>query len=100
MQGVTERIGVTERMATAGTGPDPAGYLRTTVDAPVDLHARANRRARARHTWSRPLWIIAICALIVVLRLGREAFIPLALAVLVAFVFSGLVETLRRWHIP
>jgi len=70
------------------------------VDAPVDLHVRANRRARARHTWSRPLWIIAICALIVVLRLGREAFIPLALAVLVAFVFSGLVETLRRWHIP
>jgi predicted PurR-regulated permease PerM len=35
-----------------------------------------------------------------VLRLGREAFIPLALAILVAFVFSGLVEKLRRWHIP
>jgi predicted PurR-regulated permease PerM len=46
------------------------------------------------------LWIIAVCALVVVLRVGREAFIPLGLAVLVAFVFAGLVETLRRWHIP
>lgn len=50
--------------------------------------------------WARPLWIIAICCLLVVLRLAREALIPLCLAVLIAFVLSSVVEGLRRWHIP
>lgn len=98
MQGVTERTASTR----AGSGTDPARVPKNEMDAQVDFRPRVHRdrRARARQTWSRPLWIIAICALIALLRLGSEAFIPLGLAVLVAFVFSGLVETLRRWHIP
>lgn len=56
--------------------------------------------APLRRSWSRPLWIIAICCLLVVARLGREAFIPLALALLVAFILSGIVETLKRIHVP
>src|SRR5208282_4406276 len=55
---------------------------------------------RSRRGWARPLWIIAICCLIVALRLAREALIPLGLALLVAFVLSGAVEGLRRWHVP
>ena len=35
---------------------------------------------------ARPLWILAVCALIVTLRLGRGALIPVALAVLIALV--------------
>lgn len=98
MQGVTERTASTR----AGSGTDPARSPKNVTDAQVDFPPRAHRdrRARARQTWSRPLWIIAICALIALLRLGSQAFIPLGLALLVAFVFSGLVETLRRWHIP
>ena len=42
----------------------------------------------------------AVCALLVVLRLGRDALIPLGLALLVAFVLSGAVEMLRRYRIP
>ena len=53
----------------------------------------------ARHL-SRPLWIIALCALGVALHLAREALIPLILAILLALVLSGLVESLRRWQIP
>jgi predicted PurR-regulated permease PerM len=66
-------------------------------------HAEPPPRAaaiEARRSWTRPLWIIAICCLLVVLRLGRAAFIPLGLAVLVAFVLSSVVDRLRRWHIP
>jgi predicted PurR-regulated permease PerM len=59
--------------------------------------SRAQSRAQA---WARPLWIIAICCLLGVLRLGREALIPLGLAMLVAFVLSSSVEWLRRWHVP
>jgi predicted PurR-regulated permease PerM len=70
------------------------------MDAALEIRVRRERRTRTRQAWARPLWIIAVCALVVVLRLGREAFIPLALAILAAFVFSGLVETLRRWHVP
>jgi len=49
---------------------------------------------------ARPLWILAVCALIATLRLGRGALIPVALAVLIAPVLSGVVEALRRYHIP
>jgi predicted PurR-regulated permease PerM len=70
--------------------------VRTTTAKSADV-ARAELGAQA---WVRPLWIIAICCLLVVLRLGRPALIPLGLAVLVAFVLSGTVEWLRRWHVP
>jgi predicted PurR-regulated permease PerM len=72
----------------------------TTEQLEIRPHHERQRPAQAGQPWSRPLWIIAGCALIVILRLGRDAFVPLALAVLLAFVFSGLVETLRGWHIP
>ncbi len=49
---------------------------------------------------SKPLWILAGCALVAVLHQTREALIPLVLAILLTLVFSGLVEALRRRHIP
>jgi predicted PurR-regulated permease PerM len=72
------------------------------VGAPVRLRDRAATETdrRTRPAWSRPLWIIAVCSLVVLLRIGREALIPLGLALLVAFVLSGVVEALRRYHIP
>jgi predicted PurR-regulated permease PerM len=63
------------------------------VGEPAEADARSRR-------WARPLWIIALCCLVAALRLGREALIPLALALLVAFVLSGAVEGLRRLHVP
>ncbi len=54
----------------------------------------------ARRAWQRPLWIIAVCALIELLRFGRAALIPPALALLVALVLSGIVEGLRRRGVP
>jgi predicted PurR-regulated permease PerM len=54
----------------------------------------------ARPTLARPLWILAVCALVVLLRLTREALIPLVLAVLFSLILSGVVEALRRRRIP
>lgn len=34
------------------------------------------------------------------LRLGRDLLIPMVLAILMALIFSGIVETLRRYRIP
>ena len=49
---------------------------------------------------ARPLWILAVCALVVVLRETREALIPLVLAILITLIFSGVVERLRRLYVP
>jgi len=49
---------------------------------------------------ARPLWILAVCALIAVLRQTREALIPLILAILISLIFSGVVEGLRRRRVP
>jgi predicted PurR-regulated permease PerM len=46
------------------------------------------------------LWIVAICIGIAAARLGRELLVPPMLAVLMALVLSGIVETLRRHRIP
>ena len=54
-------------------------------------------KARALAT---PLWILASCMLVVALREAREVLIPLMLAILFTFVLSGLVEALRRRHVP
>jgi predicted PurR-regulated permease PerM len=78
----------------------PARGPMVTMDAPASVRPRQPQRSRARQAWSQAVWIIAICALIVVLRLGREALIPLGFALLLAFIFSGLVEQLRRWRVP
>jgi predicted PurR-regulated permease PerM len=47
-----------------------------------------------------PLWILSACALIWMLRLGRDALVPVALAVLFSLVLSGVVEALHRVRIP
>jgi predicted PurR-regulated permease PerM len=46
------------------------------------------------------LWILAICAFVAALRLGRDLLVPVLLAVLLALVLSGIVEALRRARIP
>jgi predicted PurR-regulated permease PerM len=62
--------------------------------------ADARPRRRPVHSFTRPLWIVAICVGIAALRLGRELLIPLVLGVLMALVLSGIVETLRRYRVP
>jgi predicted PurR-regulated permease PerM len=56
--------------------------------------------ARTRQPWSLPLWIIALCAAVALLRFCRDALIPIALALLAACILSGTVEALRRRHVP
>jgi predicted PurR-regulated permease PerM len=46
------------------------------------------------------MWILAACATVAALRIGRDLLIPLVLGVLLALVLSGIVETLRRWRVP
>ena len=53
-----------------------------------------------RHQLARPLWIITICVAVAALHLGRQLLIPVVLAVLLALVLSGIVETLRRYRVP
>jgi predicted PurR-regulated permease PerM len=43
---------------------------------------------------------VTLCVALAALRLGRDLLIPIALAVLVTLVLSGIVETLRRYRIP
>ena len=63
------------------------------------MAAELARRRRVR-ALARPLWIVAICVLVAALRLGRDLLVPVVLAVLLALVLSGIVETLRGWRIP
>jgi predicted PurR-regulated permease PerM len=65
---------------------DPAGISRPSVDVLRAL--------------GRPLWILALCAGLAMLRAGREVLVPLALAVLIALMLSGVVEALRRMRVP
>jgi hypothetical protein len=60
----------------------------------------ADRIAVAFRGVARPLWILAVCTLVVILRQMREALIPLVLAGLITLIFSGVVERLRRLHVP
>lgn len=57
-------------------------------------------QARALHALVRPLWIVALCSVIALLRIAHAALVPLALALLVAFVLSGIVEGLWRRGVP
>jgi predicted PurR-regulated permease PerM len=45
---------------------------------------------------------VAILAAIIIgtLYLGREVFVPIALAILLGFVLAPVVRLLQRWHIP
>lgn len=74
-----------------------AGHI-SLVEPPVRAPAEPERRGE--RSGSRAVWLIALCCLAAALRLGREALIPLGLAVLVACVLSGAVEGLRRWRVP
>lgn len=97
MKGANEGIAP----AIPGSQDPDRGRLSVVVSpAAPPIRDRIERRARVRRSWSGPLWIIAICALAVLLRVGREALIPLALALLLAFVLSGVVEALCRFRIP
>lgn len=44
--------------------------------------------------------MLAITAVIAGLYFGQQAFIPIALAILVALLLSGIVETLHRYRVP
>jgi predicted PurR-regulated permease PerM len=72
------------------------------TDLPPAEARRAEKwsRERTARLIARPLWILAICALVTVLKVGREVFVPLMAAILLALILSGVVEALRRWHIP
>ena len=70
--------------------------IRRAEKHPVDRASEAS----AFRNLARPLWILAVCALVVVLRQTREALIPLILAILISLIFSGVVEGLRRRRVP
>ncbi len=44
--------------------------------------------------------LLAVVLVVASLRLAREIFIPLALAILFSFLLSPLVTRLRLWHVP
>jgi predicted PurR-regulated permease PerM len=44
--------------------------------------------------------LLTVVVVVAVLYFAREVFIPLALAILLAFLLAPLVFHLRRWHIP
>jgi predicted PurR-regulated permease PerM len=67
---------------------------------PVRGGGRRFVRPRVLHALVRPLWIVAVCCLIAVLRVAHAALVPIALALLVAFVLSGIVEWCCRHGIP
>src|SRR5262249_44412530 len=87
--------------ATPGSQDPDRGRLSVVVSpAASPIPDRIERRARIRRSGSRPTWIIAICALAVLLRLRPPANTPPAPAPLLALVLSGVVEALSRFRIP
>lgn len=65
----------------------------------LDLDARVTPRRAGFGDGAMASAVIAalvICGLYV----GREIFVPIALAVLLSFVLAPLVEALERWHFP
>ena len=44
--------------------------------------------------------VVLATVLISTLYVGREVFVPIALAILLSFVLAPLVRGLERWHIP
>ncbi len=74
-------------------GPDPEN---TGPPRPTEAEVRAN----ALRSVARAMWILAACATVAALRVGRDLLIPVVLGVLLALILSGIVETLRRWRIP
>ena len=56
--------------------------------------------ARPPRSLAGPLWILAICAAVAALRLGRELLVPVVQGILLALILSGIVERLHRYRIP
>lgn len=85
------------------TSPKP---VRDWNVSPASDHAAAPRpvegdvRTSALRSLARAVWILAACATVAALRVGRDLLIPLVLGVLLALVLSGIVESLRRWRVP
>ncbi|MEH6951224.1 AI-2E family transporter [Nitrobacter sp. NHB1] len=66
----------------------------------LDLDGRVTPRA-AGGFGDRALTSAIVAALVICgLYVGREIFVPIALAVLLSFVLAPLVEILERWHFP
>jgi len=83
----------------SGVSRDPApGH--TPVDVQITRGGRSFAQPRVLQTLKRPLWIIAICGMVAAMRAAHEALAPLALALLLACVLSGIVEWLRRRGVP
>ncbi len=80
---------------------NPRGLIGLPGGTEADPAARGGGMPmRLLQQLSRPLWILACCAVIVGLRASREALIPLILAILLSLMLSGPVEGLRRLRIP
>ena len=69
-------------------------------DAAPPRPVQEDVRSGALRSLARAMWILAACATVAALRIGRDLLIPLVLGVLLALVLSGIVETLRRWRVP
>jgi predicted PurR-regulated permease PerM len=67
---------------------------------PADQDHSSRPSVHALRALAAPLWILAACILVFLLRLGRDALVPVALAILIALVLSGVVESLHRIRIP
>jgi predicted PurR-regulated permease PerM len=88
--------------------PDPVENIRlahgsgaTWLQLDSDgAHRPGTPEVLSAHVLARPLWILAICALVVGLRQTREVLIPLLLAILFSLILSGIVEALRRRRVP
>ena len=76
--------------------PDPPQPARAASATRADPSLR---RSSGRST-ARALWVVTLCVAVAALRLGRDLLIPLALALLMALLLSGIVETLRRYRVP
>jgi len=67
---------------------------------PADPTGISRPSVRVLRALEGPLWVLALCAVLAMLRVGRDALVPLALAVLIALLLSGVVEGLRRIRVP
>jgi predicted PurR-regulated permease PerM len=86
-QGRHQRCDAEHSLLDAPLNPaDPTGIRRPSV--------------RVLRALEGPLWVLALCAVLAMLRVGRDALVPLALAVLIALMLSGVVEGLRRIRVP
>jgi predicted PurR-regulated permease PerM len=67
---------------------------------PADPTGISRPSVRVLRALEGPLWVLALCAVLAMLRVGRDALVPVALAVLIALMLSGVVEGLRGIRVP